>query len=132
MGTTTPVFGPDFVKDLIPWMFQTMADATKHTYRILWDYGISVLKQHIIATILVLLVLLMFSYLRALITRRWGLFGSLLYNYLYFGTLFIIGLIFGPETFANDYFEIFLAILYVVCFILVGKILTETGVRRHY
>ena len=130
MSTTTPIFGPDFVKDIIPWMFQVVADATKQAYRMMWNWGMSALKEHMIAIILILFGLLVFSYLRALITRRWGLFGSVLYNYLYFGTLFIIGLIFGPETFANDYFEIFLAILYVVCFILVGKILIETGVKR--
>jgi len=56
--------------------------------------------------------------------------GSVLYNYFYFGILFVITLIFGPDVFANDWFKIVLFIIYVVCFISVGKLLKKAGIRR--
>jgi len=79
-----------------------------------------------------LVLVLVAATVRAVTTGRWGWLGSVLYNYLYFGTLFVIGLIWGPEIFANDYFEIALVILYIVCFSLVGVILTKTGLRRPF
>jgi hypothetical protein len=36
---------------------------------------------------------------------------------------------FGPELFANDYFKIALAVLYVICFFLTGVFLNKIGVR---
>jgi hypothetical protein len=131
MGTTTP-FGPDFVKELIPWLLKTFGEATAHAYRIIWNAFITLLLQHLILVACVLVLVLVAATVRAAITRRWGWLGSVLYNYLYFGTLFVIGLVWGPEIFANDYFEIALVILYIVCFSLVGVILTKTGLRRRY
>lgn len=131
MGTTTP-FGPDFVKELIPWLLKTFGEATAHAYRIIWDAFITLLWQHWIITVCVLILVLVAATVRAVTTGRWGWLGSVLYNYFYFGTLFVVGLIWGPEIFANDYFEIALVILYIVCFSLVGIILTKTGLRRRY
>src|ERR1700739_2425359 len=105
MGTTTP-FGPDFVKELIPWLMAQIGDATAHAYRIIWDAFITLLWQHWVITIVVLVLILVAATIRAVTTGRWGWLGSVLYNYLYFGTLFVVGLIWGPEIFANDYFEI--------------------------
>jgi hypothetical protein len=128
--TTTPAFGPDFVKELIPWMIQQFGIATAKAFRMIWDVGMAYLAQHWIAVLLVLFAVFVVALVRAFITGRWAMLGSVVYNYLYFGTLFVIGLIWGPELFANDYFKIVLAILYVVCFILTGKFLTKIGVRR--
>lgn len=130
ISTSTPPFGPDFVKELIPRMFDQIGIATARAFRMLWDIGMAYLAEHWVVVILGLVVIFFVALIRAFITGRWAMLGSITYNYLYFGTLFIIGLVFGPELFANDYFKIFLAILYVVCFILTGKFLTKIGVRR--
>jgi len=127
--STTTILGPDFVKELIPQMLQDFDEATKQAYRMIWNILVTFLWQHWIAVIVVLGLILIAAFLRAL-TGRWGMLGSVLYNYFYFGALFIIGLIWGPEVFANDYFKLVLVILYIVCFLFVGWILRETGLRR--
>lgn len=128
--TSTPQFGPDFMKELIPWMFQQIGEATAKAFRMIWDIGISYLAQHWIAVLVGLAVIFVIALTRAFLTGRWAMLGSVVYNYLYFGTLFIIGSIRGPEVFANDYFKIVLVVLYVVCFILTGQFLSKIGVRR--
>jgi hypothetical protein len=96
----------------------------------IWDIGMAYLAQHWIAVLLLLFTVFVVALVRAFITGRWAMLGSVVYNYLYFGTLFVVGLIWGPELFANDYFKIVLAILYVVCFVLTGQFLSKIGVRR--
>ncbi|OGZ69166.1 MAG: hypothetical protein A3C50_02020 [Candidatus Staskawiczbacteria bacterium RIFCSPHIGHO2_02_FULL_43_16] len=130
MSSTSTPLGPDFVKDLIPWMLQQFGEATAKAFRMIWDIGIGYLAQHWIAVLIGLFVIFVVALVRAFVTGRWAMLGSVVYNYLYFGTLFIIGSVFGPEVFANDYFKIVLAILYIACFILTGRFLTRIGVRR--
>lgn len=128
--TSTPPFGPDFVKELIPRLIDEVGIATAKAFRMFWDIGMAYLAEHWVAVIIGLVGIFLIALVRAFVTGRWAMLGSITYNYLYFGTLFIIGLMFGPELFANDYFKIFLAVLYVICFILTGKFLTKIGVRR--
>lgn len=129
-STSSPQLGPDFVKELIPWMLQQFGEATAKAFRMIWDIGLGYLAEHWIAVVVGLIAIFLVALVRAFITGRWAMLGSVVYNYLYFGTLFIIGLIFGPELFANDYFKIALAVLYIVCFILTGIFLRKIGVRR--
>lgn len=128
--TSTPQFGPDFVKELIPWMVEQFGIATAKAFRMIWDVGMTYLAEHWVLVIIGLIVIFLVALIRAFVTGRWAMLGSVVYNYLYFGALFVIGLVFGPELFANDYFKIALAILYVVCFILTGIFLRKIGVRR--
>jgi hypothetical protein len=127
--STTTILGPDLVKELIPQILQEFDEATKQAYLMMWNILLTFLGQHSVAVIVGLVLILVVAFLRAL-TGRWGMLGSVLYNYLYFGTLFIIGLIWGPEVFANDYFKLVLVILYIICFLLVGWILHKTGLRK--
>ncbi len=129
MNQTSTSFGSDFYKDLVTRFFQAIDEGTKKAYHMLWDIGFVILKQHWVSILILLALVLVVAIVRAL-TGRWGMLGSVLYNYLYFGTLFFIGWIWGAEIYANDYFQIVLAVLYVVCFLLVGKILRDTGLRR--
>ena len=129
--TSTP-FGPDFVKEFISLLLKTFEEATAHAYRIIWDVGIQVVHQHLIVTGLILFAILISSAVDAFLTGRWGWFASVLYNYLYGGVMIIIGFIWGPEVFANDYFRIVAVIVYIVCFLLVGKVLKETGLHRRF
>jgi hypothetical protein len=129
MSTTTPQFGPDFVKELVPWMLERIGEETAKAFRMFWDIGMTYLLEHWVAVISFLFAVLVYAIIRALM-GHWWILGSVLYNYFYFGTLFLIGLIFGPEIFANDYFKIVLFLVYITCYILVGKILKKTGLRR--
>ena len=130
MPTSTPQFGPDYVKELIPWLVQQVGVATAKAFRMIWDIGMTYLAQHWVAVLAGLLIIFVIALIRAFLTGRWAMLGSVVYNYLYFGALFLIGTIWGPEVFANDYFKITLAILYVTCFILTGKFLNKIGVCR--
>ncbi len=132
MPTTTSPFGPEFVKDLIVWFLQAINEATKKTYRMYWSFLISFLKEHWILTTAILILILVIAIIRAF-GGYWGMLGSVLYNYLYFGILFMIGLINGSDVFASEYFEIICAIiLYPICYFTVGRILDKLGVMRRF
>lgn len=132
MNATSTPFGPDFVKELIPYMLQVFDDGTRKAYRMIWDIFMSFVIENWIAILVVLVLLLLVAFVRAL-AGRWGMLGSVLYNYLYFGILFVYGLVRSPESFVSDYFEIVCAlILYPVCYFTVGVILDKLGVRRRF
>ena len=109
------------------------AKATADAYRMIWDAGMAYLAAHWLLVIGVLIGILILAILRYLITGRWAVLGSVLYHYLYFGILFLVGLIKGPEVFVSDYFEAACAIiLYPLCYLAVRKILEVTGIRTRY
>ena len=120
MTATSTLLGTDFPRQVVELLLNAIDEGTKQTARMLWSILISFLLEHWIAVLVVLFAIFIFALVRAFATGRWAMLGSITYNYLYFGILFIIGLIFGPELFANDYFKIVLVILYVTCFILTG------------
>jgi hypothetical protein len=129
VSTSTPL-GPDFPKQMVDLFFKAVEDGTLKAYRMLWDALLTFLSAHVIAVMLVMFIALIFTFLKAMM-GRWGSLGSLLYNIFYFGILFIIGLIWGPEVFANDVFNAACAvILYPLCYIAVGMILDRMDVRR--
>lgn len=95
---------------------------TIEVYQMLWDILITFLKAHWVGIGEILLVFLILASLVFLFTGRWAMLGSILNRYFFFGTLFIIGLIFGPQVFANTYFEVVWVVLGLVVFIIIGKI----------
>ena len=50
---------------------------------------------------------------------------SFAYNYLYGTFVLLLGFVFGPEIFANEFIDLILLVLYVVCYKLVGKALRK-------
>jgi hypothetical protein len=114
---------------IIKEMFNAFDNAQKEVYQILWDNLLSFLSSNWLSVAGFLLLLLVISFIVALF-GRWGMFGSVLYNYLYCGTLFIFGLIFGPKIFANLFIDIALFILYLACYKLVGRILTGLHLKK--
>lgn len=127
--TFTPPFGPEFMKELIPWMFEQFGIATARTFRMFWDIGMAYLAEHWVSILVFLLAIFVVALIRAFVTGRWAILGSVVYNYLYFGALFSIGSIWGPEVFANDYFKIVLAILYILCFMFTGYFVRKIGLK---
>ena len=132
MNSISTPLDPDFVKESLETLMNGVAEATIHTYRVFWEILLSFLAQHWLATLGAMIAILIYAIARFLITGRWRVLGSVLYNYFYFGILFVIGLIGGPELYANDYFPIIATIVYIVSFSIVGFILLTTGVRTHY
>jgi len=122
---------PDFTKQLVDTLFASIEKGTIQAFTWIWNGVTSYLLEHWIAVSIVLLVVLIIAIVRAF-AGRWGMLGSVLYTYLYGGTLLLIGSIWGPAVFANTYADIGFFLLYVVCFILVGRILIKTGLKRRY
>ena len=130
MAPTSTPLGPDFPKQMIGLLFDSVEKGTLMGVRMVWDIVITLLTAHWLAVLLVIFVILVATTLKAMM-GHWGSLGSLLYNILYFGTLLIIGLIWGPDVFADDYFNAACAvILYPICYWIVGWILRKTGLMR--
>ncbi len=128
--TTQPL---DFAKDMTSWFIKAMLNAidegTKQAYRIISDALIEFLAEHWLYTIGILAVILIYAFMKFIFTGRWKTLGSVLYTYTYYGILFIISLIFGPEVFANDWFKLVLFLAYVISFVWVGYILDKSKIR---
>lgn len=122
----------NFAQDLINNILSTYDVLLRKIYHSAWDIFMSTIKEHWLLILSILFGLLIISIIIALM-GRWGFFGSLMYNYLYFGVLFILGLIKGPEVFLNEYFEFFcILLLYPVCYKIVGIILDKTGLKNQF
>jgi lipopolysaccharide export LptBFGC system permease protein LptF len=106
-----------------------MSESAHFVTKACWDSVLSNLTQYWIQLAFILFVLFIILFIKAKL-GRWGSLGSYLYNVFYFGTLFILGLIFGPGFFTSDYFKPLCAvILYPLCYWLVGRILIKLGVH---
>ena len=111
-------------KEIINGLFKVFNDAQVQAYQALWDGLILFLSSNWLLVTGLLLFFLITSFIKA-INGRWGMFGSIAYNYLYWGILFITGLIFGPKIFANTFIDILYFLLYLVCYWLVGRLLRK-------
>lgn len=106
--------------ELIP---NAIEQGTKQAAEILWSVALSLLADHWLLLISIFFIMLIIATAKA-IFGRWGMLGSVLYNFFYFGILFIIGMIWGSEVFVSDYFNFACtALLYPVCYFIVGLIL---------
>lgn len=130
MNSTSTAIGTDFTKKMIDALFNAIDEGTKQAYRMLWNALISFLADHWISVLVLLAVILVIAIVKAVL-GRWGMLGSVLYNYLYFGILFVIGLIWGSDVFASNWLTIAgTVILYPACYLTVRIILDKTGLRR--
>ncbi|MEN9881169.1 MAG: hypothetical protein RLZZ308_352 [Candidatus Parcubacteria bacterium] len=122
MGSTTQPLGADFPAQMVTMMLNAIQEGTINAAKILWGILITFLKAHWVGVGEILLSFLGVAFLVFLLTGRWAMLGSVLNRYFFFGILFLIGLIFGPEIFANDYFEIIWAVVGLIAFVIVRKI----------
>jgi hypothetical protein len=114
----------DFTKQLIDSFLNSLQEGTIWALKFVWDLITSFLLQNWVAVVIILVIVLIYAVLKAL-TGHWWVLGHVLYNYFYWGLILAIGAIWGPESFAGIYAEIGLFALYIVCYILVGKILRK-------
>ncbi len=119
---------PDFTKQIVDTLFSSVERGTIQAFTWIWDGITSYLIEHLVAVIIILFIVLVYAIVRALMGHGWIL-GSVLYNYFYAGGLLLIGSIFGPAVFANTYADIGFLVLYIICYLLVGRILSKTGLR---
>ena len=123
----TSTFSADSV---IPLLLDSIEQGIKDAANMLWDWLLVYLGEHWIAIGSIVFVIFMVVTVKAMF-GRWGELGSFLYNFLYFGILFVIGLIWSPEVFISNWFGFFTAIiLYPICYLVVGWILNKINIMR--
>jgi len=124
--TATTTFSADTVVALL---LESIEQETKDAANMLWGWLLAYLAEHWLVIGLILFGVFVLVTIKAMF-GRWGALGSFLYNFFYFGTLFVIGLIWGPEVFVSNWFGFFTAlILYPVCYLLVRLVLDKTNLR---
>ena len=129
MTSTSVPFGSDFANKMIGMILNAADEGAKQAARVLWSALLSFLSQHWLAAMLFLFLAFIIATAKAMM-GRWGTLGSFLYNFFYLGTLFVIGLIWGPEVFLGDFFKAACAvILYPVCYLAAGIIMDKMGVH---
>ncbi|MEI8339493.1 MAG: hypothetical protein WCF94_02400 [bacterium] len=130
MIATSTIFTNDFPKWVVTGFFQAFENGNKLACEWLWIILITFLKQNWLIITIIVSIVVIISTLKAL-SGYWGTLGSVLYNIFYFGILFVLALIFGPEIFISNWYEPLCAIiLYPLCYYIVGKILNSFGIVR--
>lgn len=126
-ATSTPV---DMVIGIVSQIPQLFDNALKGAYRMMWDLLINFLTHNWLLVLGLLTLFLVLAIIELFLTGRWAMLGRVLYSYTYYGILFLVGLVFGPEIFANDWVALLLLLVYAVSFVWVGVVLNRTGIRR--
>lgn len=124
-ASNTPIL---IATDMGPWLIQTFSEAIPKSYRMVWDAFMPFLAENWAWIILGLFIVFTYVSIKAFM-GRWGALGSFLYNFFYFGIVFVIGLIWGPEVFAGDLFKLACTIiLYPICYWVSGFLMDKMGV----
>ncbi len=127
-SSTQPV--PDITKDIVNIMLKSISDGEKEAVQIYWNILTSFLHNNWVIIIIILFVIFIISLIKAIL-GRWGMFGKVLYRYIYFGILLIAGSIWGPDIFLGSFFNLACTIfLYPACYFLVGIILNKLGFHK--
>lgn len=119
----------DLPKQMVQTLFDSVEKGTIWAYRIIFDSIKKFIAINWKAFVIFLIVVLLIAVSDYLLTRKWRTLGRVLYSYIYWGTIFLIALLFGPEIFANDFVDILLFIIYIISFLFVGKLLKLFGIK---
>ena len=110
-------------------LFGSIEEGVRQWTVMLWDVVTSQLIEHWLLVGGIFVGFLVLFTLMALF-GNWASLGSFLYNSIYAIVILIIGSIWGPEIFVSNWFGFFTAlILYPICYLLVGWILSKTGLK---
>jgi hypothetical protein len=121
----------DSPSGIVQVMINAYNDSQRRAAEMYWAALINFLSLHTIAIVLSLIGILVFSLVIYVLSSRWAMLGSVLWHYLYFGILFVAGLLWGPVIFVSDIFhKVCVIVLYPACYFLVRIILTEMGIRK--
>jgi hypothetical protein len=106
----------------------TIDDGAKQVILMLQSILTSFLVEHQIAMTVIIFLAVVFATLKDMM-ERWGMWGSVLYNALYFGALLKIGLMWGPDIFVSNFFNTACTIApYLICYLVIGIILNGIAV----
>lgn len=112
-----PIFTPEVFQQAIDESVKLIASILTETAKQMW----SLYWQYI-------LIFILFTALVKVLT---GKIGSLIYNIIYFGILFVIIVMRGFEILLDPYFDFICLLLYVVSYYLTGRILKKVKPKRY-
>lgn len=127
MNSTTP--NNDLIKEVTSLLINAIPNATIGALQFVWNIIKIFIHDNLMYITIVLVVVLIYSILRALMGDWWVL-GRVLYKYLYWGSGLLIAFIWGPEVFTGTYVEIWMYILSMISFVIVGIILKNSGLKK--
>ena len=130
MNSSSTSISLDFPKQITRMAIDSFNEGEKHAYRLIWEYIKYLTVEHWIWILVGLVCLFLLAFLEYIITRRWAFLGSVLYHYFYLGFLLVLTLVFGPEIYASEWAKIILFVIYIICYVLVGKLLTKIGIQK--
>lgn len=120
----------DFTKQFVLGVIDAIEKGTRDGYRMIWSWIQHLVREHwgmILGGVAVLFVVSIIEYL---VTRRWGMFASVSYRFLYAIILFTLATFFGSDIFTEWWFDIILVVVCILCFETVGYFLRKTGIRK--
>lgn len=127
MNPVTP--NNDLIKEVVSLFINAIPNSIIWAFQLIWNILKTFLHNNLVAVTAILLIILVYAILRALM-GDWWILGRVLHKYLYWGSGLLIAFIWGPEVFAGTYVEIWLYILSIVCFVVVGMILNKFNFRN--
>lgn len=104
MDFSTTTIATELPKQVALGLINAIDEGSKQFARTAWSFAISVLSEHWLLIMGIFAGLLLIFFLFALV-GEWGSLYSLTYWTLYAVIVLIVGLIFGPETFVNDWYH---------------------------
>lgn len=114
---------------IIDKLYKAISEVQSNMFQAFWNFLMNFFSKNWVFLLWVLFIIFVVALIRAIL-GRWGMLGSVLYNYIYFGILFILGLVFSPSIFNNIFFDLVCFILYIVCYRIVGLILDYFGLHK--
>lgn len=127
MNTTTP--NNDLIKEMVSLLINAIPNAIVWALRFVWSIIEVFIHNNVWHITIILSTILIYAIIRALM-GNWWILGKVFYKYLYWGSGLIIAFIWGPEVFASTYIDLWLYILSIICFIIVGILLKRIGLKR--
>jgi hypothetical protein len=95
-----------------------------------WSIINPILIENWLKLTVAIIILINIAMLKFLITGKWGTLGSLLYNFFFFGIMYLIINNFGPEIILEDYFKIISFLTYITGFFLTRLVLRSVRVEN--
>jgi hypothetical protein len=104
-------------------VLQIFIDLPVNVIKSLWGIINPILIENWKTIWVTIIILLNIAMLKFFLTQRWGMLGSLLYNFFFFSIMYLIINYSRPEIIFEDYFKNISFLVYVVGFFLTRFIL---------
>jgi len=119
-----------FLEDFTESFINNIQETIKRGYQGIWNALISFLINNWLLILILLIAVFIVAVIVAF-SRGPRLLYKVIYNYLYFGIIFIIGLVYGSDIFVNNYFSLIcIIVLYPACYLLTRLISEKIGIKK--